>query len=114
MILFDSSNHQEIMTMDSAVAAMAEINDRGTIGGEEFDALFKLKKSHPWYSKIRTTEEDGTPIEPPPVVDSVEAHYWLTFSRQETADWVSGIWQSGEGYTSHSDFIATPEGFYSS
>jgi hypothetical protein len=97
-IIFESQDHQGIMTLDSASKTLDSIALDGTIEGETIDALFKLKKSHPWYAKLHTDVGD--------VFDKgIDTHYWITFSKQETEDWMDGMWASGDGWTSHSNIV---------
>tara|TARA_R100001244_G_scaffold25683_1_gene26020 strand:- start:116 stop:463 length:348 start_codon:yes stop_codon:yes gene_type:complete len=106
-IIFESQDHQEIMTLDSASKTLDSIALDGTIEGETIDALFKLKESHPWFGKIRTRNGDGTEISPAPILDAryIDTHYAITFSKQETEDWMDGMWASGDGWTSHSNIV---------
>ena len=105
-IIFESQDHQEIMTLDSASKMLDSIALDGTSEGETIDALFKLKQSHPWFGKIRTRNEDGTEISPSPIPYSMlDTHYAITFSKQETEDWMAGLYPTGDGWTSHSSII---------
>lgn len=105
--LFDSQDHQGVMHSLDTERVVNEISENGTIEGEAIDALFELKKSHPQYAQIHTHEADGTAISPPPVVTSgdIDAHYFVTFSREETSDWISGMYPTSDGWTSHSNML---------
>ena len=102
-IIFESKDHQGVMTLDSASKTLDSIAFDGTIEGETIDALFKLKKSHPWYAKLHTDVGD--------VFDkNIDTHFWITFSKHETEVWKwldikNGMWANGDGWTSHSDIV---------
>lgn len=106
--ILDSHDHQEVMHALDAANVVKEIAENGTIEGEAIDALFELKKSHPWYAKIRTQNGDGTDIPGVPhrsPSKAIETHYWITFSQQETSDWMAGMFPTSDGWTSYSSIV---------
>lgn len=108
MIIFESQDHQELVPEDHAESIFDSIRESGTIEGEAIDALFELKPSHPWYQRISNPGERYA-------VEEIEftKHYFLSFSRSETSDWMEGFWMGSEGWTSHSSIVwrRTPAGF---
>ena len=105
--IFESHDHQEVMHALDAANAVKEIAENGTIEGESIDALFELKKSHPQYAKIRTGPEAWQEALLDSVVapKDVETHYWITFSKQETSDWMAGMFPTSDGWTSYSSIV---------
>ena len=96
--IFESFDHQVVMNSIETGETLSKIFRDGTIEGEPVDALFMLKRSHPWYAKLRTKER---------IIGVVGDHYALTFSRRETEDWMAGTYPTSEGWTSHSELVWT-------